>query len=429
MASLDQETPHKAVDRTAGSKKPVRASGLDYCLLTIVGNRVAPARARLRLQNGIEAGYLGENPLAIITIRDRRTLLGLVLNPDIEFGDAYSDGRIEIEGDLPSFLEQFFRVSRPETLVSKLSSHWLDFVHRNTLRGSRANIHRHYDLGTDFYKLWLDSRLVYTCAYFPDPSVSLEAAQIAKMDHICRKLQLRPGETVVEAGCGWGALALHMAREYGARVKAFNISKEQIAFAREQARIENLESLVQFIDDDYRNISGPYDAFVSIGMLEHVGKDNYEDLGRVIGRSLTSAGRGLLHFIGRNRPQPLNAWIRKRIFPGGYPPALGEAIEFLEPLDVSVFDVENLRMHYAWTLQHWLQRFEQASRQVAAMFDDKFVRLWRLYLAGSLAGFRAGSMQLFQVLFAGADCKATPFTRDHLYSSTDKETRCLHANA
>jgi cyclopropane-fatty-acyl-phospholipid synthase len=401
-------------------------------LLNRVGRRVGGAGARLRLRNDIEAGFDGNPPTVTLTVRDDRTLLGLLLEPEIEFGEAYTDGRMEVEGDLAGFLEALFRVANLETLGSRLTSRWLDWVQRNTLRGSRANIHRHYDLNTDFYKLWLDSRMVYTCAYFASPSMTLDAAQLAKMDQVCRKLQLRPGDTVVEAGCGWGALALHIAREYGARVRAFNISTEQIAFARKQAKRAGLENQVEFIEDDYRNVSGQYDAFVSVGMLEHVGKSHYGELAGVIGRSLKKSGRGLFHFIGRNSPRPLNAWIRKRIFPGAYPPALREAIEFLEPLDVSVLDVENLREHYAWTLQHWVERFEKSSRRVAEMFGDEFVRLWRLYLVGSLAGFRSGSMQLFQLLFAGADCKAIPATRDHLYAkndSADKEMKWMHVSA
>lgn len=410
----------------------VLPQGFDEWLLNRLGRRVRAAGARLRLRNDIEAGFDGNTPTVTLTIRDDWTLLGLVLDPEIGFGEAYTDGRMEIEGDLAGFLEALFREANLETVGSRLASRWLDWVQRNTLRGSRANIHRHYDLNTEFYKLWLDSRLVYTCAYFANPSMTLDAAQVAKMDHVCRKLQLRPGDTVVEAGCGWGSLALHIAREYGARVRAFNISREQIAFARKQAKRAGLENQVEFIEDDYRNVSGQYDAFVSVGMLEHVGKSHYGELAGVIGRSLKKSGRGLFHFIGRNSPRPLNAWIRKRIFPGAYPPALREAIEFLEPLDVSVLDVENLREHYAWTLQHWLERFEKSSRRVAEMFGDEFVRLWRLYLAGSLAGFRSGSMQLFQLLFAGADCKAIPATRDHLCAkndSADKEMKWMHANA
>lgn len=429
MMPSNRKTSQNVPQTTTGSTKPLGGNAYDRWLLDAIARHVAPARIRFRLRSGGESGFAAGAPLATITIRDRGTLTRLVLDPEVEFGEAYAHGRVEFEGDLPAFLEAIFRLAAPQNLLSKLRSRSLDLAHSNTFHGSRSNIHHHYDLSADFYKLWLDSRLVYTCAYFSDPSMTLEAAQTAKMDYVCRKIQLRPGETVVEAGCGWGALALHMARQYGARVRAFNISKEQIAYAREQAKIAGLDSRVEFIDDDYRNISGHYDAFVSVGMLEHVGKNNHDEFGRIIGRSLTPAGRGLLHFIGRNRPRPLSAWIRKRIFPGGYPPALREALEFLEPLDVSVVDVENLRMHYAWTLDHWLQRFEKSSQRVAQMFGDEFVRMWRLYLAGSMAGFRANTMQLFQVVFAGKECKAIPATRDHLYSSADKELKWLHANA
>jgi cyclopropane-fatty-acyl-phospholipid synthase len=282
----------------------------------------------------------------------------------------------------------------------------------NTLRTARENVHRHYDLGNEFYRLWLDREMVYTCAYFPTPDTALEEAQIAKMDLVCRKLRLRPGERVIEAGCGWGALALHMAKHYGVRVRAFNISSEQIAWARERAARERLGGRAEFIEDDYRTISGECDAFVSVGMLEHVGLADFPSLGGVINRTLAADGRGLLHFIGRNRPSPLNPWIRRRIFPGAYPPTLREVSEHvLEPHDFSVTDVENIRLHYARTIEHWLNRFEAASDTIAAMFDDAFVRAWRMYLAGSRTAFTAGSMQLFQIVFARAGSSAVPWTR------------------
>jgi cyclopropane-fatty-acyl-phospholipid synthase len=306
----------------------------------------------------------------------------------------------------------------------------MDLVQANSLDGSRRNIHRHYDLGNDFYKLWLDSQMVYTCAYFPTPGASLEEAQRAKMDHVCRKLQLQPGESVVEAGCGWGALALHMARHYGVSVKAFNISREQIEFARERARRERLVGQVEFIEDDYRNISGKFDAFLSVGMLEHVSVKNYRELGEIIHRSIGDKGRGLLHFIGRNFDASFSRWIRKRIFPGAYAPALRRALEILEPHNFSVLDVENLRLHYARTLEHWLDRFERSQHQAAAMYDARFVRAWRLYLAGSIAAFKTGTLQLYQVVFAGSQCQALPWTRAPLYaeSQSDIEKRkWMHA--
>jgi cyclopropane-fatty-acyl-phospholipid synthase len=236
------------------------------------------------------------------------------------------------------------------------------------------------------------------------------------MDHVCRKLRLRPGQAVIEAGCGWGALALHMARHYGVTVRAFNISHEQIAYARRRARAEGLDRRVEFVEDDYRNVTGTCDAFASVGMLEHVGKGCYRQLGEVIHRCLKPEGIGLIHSIGRNQQAPPNAWLERRIFPGSYLPCLREILDVLEPWDFSVLDVENLRLHYALTLRHWLERFEKSVDRVRAMFDDPFVRTWRLYLAASLAGFSTGHIQLFQVVFAPATSNAVPWTRADLYA-------------
>ena len=287
---------------------------------------------------------------------------------------------------------------------------------RHSLRRARRDIRSHYDLGNDFYALWLDRQMSYTCAYFPSPQTSLEEAQLAKFDHICRKLRLRRGERVVEAGCGWGSLALYMARHYGVSVTAFNISREQIQHARERARREGLGEQVEFQADDYRNIRGRYDAFVSVGMLEHVGRSHYRELGDVIDGCLTSSGRGLLHSIGRSRPRAMNPWIERRIFPGSYIPSLREMLLVLEPWNLSMLDVEDLRPHYAKTLEHWLERFEKHAGAIEDRFDASFVRSWRLYLASSIAAFRCGSVQLFQVLFARPDYPAA-WTRSHLYQA------------
>jgi cyclopropane-fatty-acyl-phospholipid synthase len=226
---------------------------------------------------------------------------------------------------------------------------------------------------------------------------------------------LRPGQRVVEAGCGWGALALYMARHHGVQVRAFNISSEQIAFAREQASRAGLNHRVEFIEDDYRNLNGTYDVFLSVGMLEHVGTEHYAELGRVIDRCLPAHGLGLIHTIGRNRPARLNAWVEKHIFPGGYPPTLGEMQAIFEPFDFSVLDVENLRLHYERTAAAWLQRFERAAEQVAARFDERFVRAWRLYLSGTTVAFRTSLLQLFQVVFARGKSNEIPWTRAAVY--------------
>lgn len=416
MSAVEREI---GPSRSVGGAGPVEPAGrsvegrLMRRLLKFLGD---PPMAFV-LWNGERIAGAGE-PVAQIQVQDRATVLALLRDPGVRFGDAYSDGRIEVEGDLVALLETVYRSGRRNPgkmgALRRLAALW-HRPHVNSLAGSRDNIHHHYDIGNDFYSLWLGSTMAYTCAYYPTPSATLDEAQIAKMHHVCRKLRLRPGETVVEAGCGWGALGLHMARHYGVKVRAFNISREQIAYARERVKAEGLDSQVEYVEDDYRNISGRYDAFVSVGMLEHVGVEHYEELGGVAQRALGDNGRGLIHSIGRNKPTQLNAWIERRIFPGAHPPALSEMMRIFEPWELSILDVENLRLHYAQTLRHWLALYEANVERVRSMFDEKFVRMWRLYLAGSIAGFTTGTLQLFQVLFAPRDNNNVPLTRDHLY--------------
>jgi cyclopropane-fatty-acyl-phospholipid synthase len=392
------------------------AGAFDRWLLSLLHRSLGDAPVRLALWDGTEHRPAARS-VATLHVRDRKTLVGMLLDPDLNVGDAYASGRLEVEGDMVAANEAVFRALHSGGYAATLP--WWRFSRAggHGLRASRHNIHHHYDIGNDFYRLWLDRQMVYTCAYFPTPTATLEEAQEAKMDYVCRKLDLRAGEKVVEAGCGWGSLALHMARRYGVTVRAFNISREQVRHARRRAEDEGLAGRVEFVEDDYRNIDERCDAFVSVGMLEHVGPHNYHTLGAVIDRCLSPVrGRGLLHFIGRNRLRPLNAWIRKRIFPGAYPPTLGQVMEeILEPWSFSVLDVENLRLHYARTLRHWLHRFEGTAEEVARMFDEPFVRAWRLYLAGSEAAFATGWLQLFQVTFARPDKDDGPWTRADLY--------------
>jgi cyclopropane-fatty-acyl-phospholipid synthase len=254
--------------------------------------------------------------------------------------------------------------------------------------------------------------------------MSLEAAQRAKFDLVCRKLRLRPGDTVIEAGCGWGALALHMARRYGVRVKAFNVSREQLAYARSRASREGLAGLVEFIDDDYRNVAGQFDAFVSVGMLEHVGLKHFHSVADVLRRTIRpDGGRGFLHFIGRDIARPLNAWITRRIFPGAYPPTLAEVMTgIIAPAGMSTIDVENLRLHYARTLACWSERFAAARKQVRGLYGATFERAWELYLAGSQAAFATSSLQLFQVLFAPRRSSPPAMTRADVYEADGAAT-------
>jgi cyclopropane-fatty-acyl-phospholipid synthase len=396
-----------AVPERSGGTAAHASTWLDRWALARIQRTVAAAPIRFVLWDGFELPAMAGPAVATIRFRNRSALLGWVWDPDLNFGEAYMSGAVEIRGDLLALLEAIYRTYRTPTCHP-----WWLWLRSNDARAARDNVHRHYDLGNDFYRLWLDREMVYTCAYFPTPSATLEDAQVAKMDLVCRKLQLRPGERVLEAGCGWGSLALFMARHYGVTVRAFNISSEQIAYARNRAHEEGLSDRIEFVEDDYRNVHGTYDVFVSIGMLEHVGAPDYPTLGGVIDRSLTEAGRGLLHFIGRNQASPLNSWIRKRIFPGAYVPTLREVFEHvLEPHAMSVLDVENLRLHYAKTLEHWRRRFNGERGHVATMFDDTFARAWELYLTGSQAAFTTGWMQLFQVLFARGKSNAIPWTR------------------
>lgn len=403
-------------------QRPARTTALDRFLLRGMVRGLGAPAITLSLWDGTGITPAGARSIARVRIQDRLALIRMVLRPMISCGDLYSAGRVEVDGDLVAALEAVYRATTAVGASPALERLW-DWIRPNSLARSRGNIHHHYDIGNDFYSLWLDREArQYTCAYFPDPEMTLEQAQVAKLHHVCRKLRLRPGERVVEAGCGWGGLARFMARHYGVAVRAYNISHEQIAHARRRAVEEGLDDRVEFVEDDYRGIRGCYDAFVSVGMLEHVGRARYAALGRVIDRCLTDEGRGLIHTIGRNHPCPINPWIRKRIFPGSYAPTLRELSGVLEPSALSVLDVENLRLHYALTLRHWLERFRRHREEVREMFDERFVRAWTLYLSGSIAAFTTGWLQLFQVLFARPRANRLPWSRAHLYEPEDRGT-------
>lgn len=355
-----------------------------------------------------------------VRLNDRGALYRLLYKPSRTFGELYTNGRLSVVGDLLVTMERIYAgMARREQEAGAARRFARRLVKKrarpNTLQGSRENIHSHYDLGNEFYELWLDDDYTqYTCAYYPTMEATLEQAQAAKLELVCRKLDLKPGETVVEAGSGWGGLARYLVRHYGVTVRSYNISSEQVAYARARARQEGLDGSVDYVEDDYRNAQGSYDVFVSVGMLEHVGVDNYPVLGATIDRCLKDDGRGLIHSIGQDVPRPLNEWIESYIFPGAYPPTLREMMDIFEPVGLSVVDVENLRPHYAQTLRHWRERFDASAARVEEMFDADFVRAWRLYLTGSIAAFTEGQLQLFQALFRRPGCRTLPFTRNRM---------------
>ncbi len=414
--------PAAGPDFMEGFRTPRQASrfgsnAIERQLLKRILTRHDIRRLTFLLWDGRAVSLPATEPAYRLYIGDRSALWLLLALPEHYLPELYSQGRIQVGGNLAALLEILLAARRyldPGSPGRRFACA-LFRPSEGSPQRARDNIHRHYDLGNDFYRLWLDERLVYTCAYYARPDMSLEEAQFAKLDHVCRKLRLKPGERVVEAGCGWGSLALHMARHYGVQVRAFNISHSQIALARETAKKEGLEGQVEFVEDDYRNIEGEYDAFVSVGMLEHVGTRHYPELGRVMDRSLAPHGRGLIHTIGTDWPGPLNSWIERRIFPGAHPPSLDEVAPLFGRHGFSILDVENLRLHYARTLAAWLQRFEAAKDRLPGSCDDRFIRTWRFYLASSQASFATGHLQLFQLLFARRGYNDIPWTRDYLY--------------
>ena len=253
---------------------PLASTVLDRWALARIQQTVASAPLRFMLWDGVALPGTGEPAVATIVFKNRRALLSWVWDPELNFGEAYMSGSVEVRGDLLTVLDAIYRA-----LAAPSTRRWWLGQPSNDARAARDNVHHHYGLGNEFYRLWLDRHMVYTCAYFPTPDATLEQAQVAKMDLVCRKLQLKPGERVIEAGCGWGSLALFMAKHYGVTVRGFNISAEQIAYAQKQAKDEGLVGRVQFVEDDYRNVRGTHDVFVSIGMLEHVGLPDYPTLG------------------------------------------------------------------------------------------------------------------------------------------------------
>lgn len=425
MASERQTQPLAMSAARKKNEASTAPSGFDRFMLRKLLQTGGRPSIDVQLWDGSRFSESAEPPETTLEFKNRAAFYSVLRNREVGFGDCYSEGSIDVHGDFIEFLCEVYTAQQRAAKEASWQNRLIHSLTRkkasaNTLSGSKSNIHHHYDLGNEFYSLWLDREAMqYTCAYFARPDYTIEQAQIAKMDHVCRKLMLKPGQTVVEAGCGWGGLARYMARTYGVKVKSYNISHQQIVYATKCAKAEGLGDQVEYVEDDYRNISGQFDVFVSIGMLEHVGKQNYQELGSVIDRCLSENGRALVHSIGRNIPELMSEWIEKRIFPGAYPPTIREMMDIVEPFNLSVLDIENLRLHYAETLKHWLARYDENEDTVRNMFDEQFVRAWRLYLCGSIAAFLVGSLQLFQMVFARGRDNSIAMTREHLYPAAE----------
>jgi len=336
------------------------------------------------------------------------------------FGEEYMHGNIEIEGDMQHLVRLGLNsgLDAPKLpLQTKLAIAILRLQTANTLKRSARNIQSHYDLGNDFYQLWLDKSMTYSCAYFRDEAHTLEQAQHDKYEHICRKLNLAPGETLVDIGCGWGGMLIHAAKHYGISGIGCTLSQQQHAFANARIREENLEGQITVKLLDYRELNGQFDKFVSIGMFEHVGREHHATFMHKVHELLKPGGFGVLHCITKDAPEKCDPWINKYIFPGGDIPAVSQVVEMLGHSDFMLEDMENLRRHYAMTLRHWSERYEEVAPTIEDKFDSRFARMWRTYLNFSEAAFCCGSLHLHQFLFTRGTEHDYPLTREHVYGN------------
>jgi len=381
----------------------------------------AARRAGVGIAVGLPSGpplELGPRPpAATVRFVTRRALSRTLAEGFLGFGEAYMDGEIEVEGDWDALLAVGFHAgldaARPG-LGGRLRFAAFRVLTANRRRRARRNIAHHYDRGEAFYRLWLDDTMTYSCAFFRTPGDTLEAAQRAKLERISRKLALEPGMTLLDVGCGWGSLVLHAAREHGVRAVGITLSENQATTARRRVAEAGLGERVEIRLQDWREVEGRFDRWVSVGMAEHVGRRYLGRFARHIARVLRPGGVGLLHLIGKDRRLPGDPWTLTYIFPGGYLPGLPEVTEHLARAGMVVADVENLRAHYALTLDRWRERFERHVDDIRAMFDERFVRMWRLFLVSSAAGFRHGSIRVWQVLFTHGLSDELPLLREAL---------------
>ncbi|MEL7490594.1 MAG: cyclopropane-fatty-acyl-phospholipid synthase family protein [Pseudomonadota bacterium] len=363
----------------------------------------------------------GADPRAVIRLHDPKLYAGLFVNPELVAGEAYMDGTLTYEeGSIRDLLKVFHTNAqnlrgRPmrRALAGGLKK-VRRFQQHNPVVKSRANVAHHYDLSNDFYRLFLDADMNYSCAYFEQEDQDLEGAQRAKQRHIAAKLQIEPGMRVLDIGCGWGGMAMYLAEATGAEVVGVTLSTEQQALAMERAKERGLKDRVEFRLADYRHVQEKFDRIVSIGMFEHVGVPHYNEFFNKVYDLLTDDGAALLHAIGhRGPPNTTGPWIRKYIFPGGYSPALSETFAAIERSDLWVTDTEILRMHYAHTLNEWHRRFQEKRDEAAAMFDERFCRMWEFYLSTSEFAFRHGGHFVFQIQLAKV-VDALPIKRDYM---------------
>ncbi len=391
----------------------------------LAGQLVSKGRLTLVMPDGGRKAF-GPGGGRSVTVRlaDRKVAFDIARNPRLGLGEAYMNGRIVIEeGDILDLMEVVVGSNRWEDggggrkKLNRGKSRLKALFRRNEAKRARKNVAHHYDIGNDLYRLFLDDDLQYSCAYFTDPANSLEQAQLDKKAHIAAKLDLKPGQHVLDIGCGWGGTALYLNRIAGVNVTGVTLSEEQLKVARERAAAAGVAEQVTFELIDYRHVDGQFDRIVSIGMFEHVGAAHYEEFFATCRRLLKPDGVMLLHTIGKfgksSSPDP---FTDKYIFPGYHLPSLSQMAAASERSRLITSDVETLRLHYAYTLRHWLERTRRHKAEIVALYDERFFRMWEFYLAGGIVGFELGTMCNYQLQYV-RDRQAVPITRDYMFEA------------
>ncbi len=372
--------------------------------------------------NEYKIGNPKKKPPIKLKLLDKKLHTKLLILPDLYFGEAYTNGSLVIEnGSLTDFLEIAMKnIGRGPTnnyaaIIKKLMGIYSYLTKLNFVKKSKSNVAHHYDISEKLYDLFLDKNRQYSCAYFKSENDTIEQAQKNKMDHIIKKLNLKPNLKVLDIGSGWGTLALEIAKQSKCEVLGITLSKNQLKYSQKKAKELNLENQVSFKLIDYRNLNEKFDRIVSVGMLEHVGKRFYNKYFRSVSNFLNDDGVALIHTIGSVlTPRDPHPWISKYIFPGGYTPSLSELARPIEKSNLVIADMEVLRMHYSHTLRHWKERFLGKKEEVLEMFDEKFLRMWEFYLVGCEMAFKWGDQVVFQFQLS-KKLLSTPNTRDYIY--------------
>jgi len=362
-----------------------------------------------------------EKPITI-KLLDKSLNYKLLLNPDLYFGEAYTNGSLIIEnGTLTEFLEIALRnIGRKDIniygkILNKLKGSYRYFTNFNKGLISKKNVSHHYDISEKLYDLFLDSNRQYSCAYFKNENESLEEAQANKIDHIIKKLNIKPDQKILDIGSGWGTLAINIAQKTKASVTGITLSENQLKYSNNKAKEINLGNQVEFKLMDYRELNEKFDRIVSVGMFEHVGRKFYNNYFNTVSKLLKDKGVALIHTIGSsNPPRDPHPWITKNIFPGGYTPSLSQISRPIEDSGLIISDIEVLRMHYSYTLRHWKERFLSKKDTVLEVFDEKFYRMWEFYLASCEMAFKWGDQVVFQLQLT-KDNISVPTTRDYIY--------------